>query len=493
VSTLPSPVKATAPTKDALSARQLVYVPLRDITRYARNPRKNAGAIPAVKASLKEFGWRQPIVLDKQKVIVIGDTRYQAACELADEAGDTEGTTTAPCLFADDLTPQQIQALRLVDNKTHEFAEWDNPLLQIELADLPKGYAPIAAAFTQEELQAIAETGSEPIAEEASEETPVPLFTNEQIIEAAFAYFRATGFPYRKLPLHVCMQEMNKLSSTEKEHLIRTDMAYHVADTYHPQRYHAAAEKMKSQYSAFCDDLLLRKALTLELQYGAIGDRAVNNLKFVHGTQPLSNFRPGFALYLYRKYAPPGATVLDTSTGYGGRLVGFLASGLPLYIGIDPNTATHAGNMTMVEALGMAARVELHNVPAEDVDPAAFKNRCQFAFTSPPYFAKEHYSDEATQSWIRYQTGEAWREGFLIPMMHLQHVALNADSYAVVNIADVTLRGKTYPLVEWTKGAALTAGFQFVTTEEFSLSRRFGAGQEEEVATEPVLIFKKPR
>jgi len=149
---------------------QIVQIPLRAIIRYARNPRKNAGAVPAVKASLKEFGWRQPIVLDTHHVIVIGDTRYQAACELADEAGDTDGTTTAPCLFADDLTTQQIQALRLVDNKTHELAQWDNPLLKIELEDLPLDWAPIAQSFTKEELGVIAQSvtvPAEPIADVA--------------------------------------------------------------------------------------------------------------------------------------------------------------------------------------------------------------------------------------------------------------------------------------------------------------------------------------
>ena len=332
----------------------------------------------------------------------------------------------------------------------------------------------------------------------APKEDDAPLFTSqgiysqEQIIDAAFTWFRANGFPYRNLAPHVSMQEINKLSQTEPDNLINTDMAYHVADTYHPHRFHAAAESMKSPYEAFMDDHLLRRAMRLCTESRTLSSRYFTELNIVSGTQAASNFRPGFASYLYRKYAPPNATVLDTSTGYGGRLVGFIASGLNgHYIGVDPNTETHAGNMRMAQELGFSDRVELHNLPAEDVPHEVVAGRCNFAFTSPPYFRKEHYSDEDTQSWVRYQTGDAWRDGFLVPMMALQYAALKSGSLAIVNIADVTIKNKRYPLADWTIDAGRTVGFEFVRREEFSLARRFGAGQDDEIATEPVLIFRK--
>lgn len=101
---------------------------LKDIKPYEKNPRKNDSAVDAVAASLKEFGWQQPIVIDKQGVIVAGHTRYKAAKKL--------GMTSAPCVVADDLTPEQIKAYRLADNKTNELAVWDFELLETELLDL---------------------------------------------------------------------------------------------------------------------------------------------------------------------------------------------------------------------------------------------------------------------------------------------------------------------------------------------------------------------
>jgi hypothetical protein len=213
----------------------------------------------------------------------------------------------------------------------------------------------------------------------------------------------------------------------------------------------------------------------------------------VSGTQSCSNFRPGFALYLYRKYCKPGAVVLDTSTGYGGRLVGFIASGMAgRYIGIDPNTLTHAANQKMAAALGFSDSVELHNQPAEDVDIELLRGRCDFAFTSPPYFCKEIYSAESTQSCNRYSTGEAWRVGFLLPMLHLQFAALKSGCTAIVNIADVQIGSTTYPLADWTRSAAKEVGFEYIRTDEFAVVRRMGAGMDDEVATEPVIVLVKP-
>ncbi|MBX3356501.1 MAG: ParB N-terminal domain-containing protein [Phycisphaeraceae bacterium] len=99
--------------------------PLTDITPYEANPRINDDAIDAVAASLKQFGFRQPIVVDVDGVIVCGHTRWKAAQKL--------GLEKAPVHVAKDLTPEQIRAYRIADNKTAELAEWNMDLLAIEL------------------------------------------------------------------------------------------------------------------------------------------------------------------------------------------------------------------------------------------------------------------------------------------------------------------------------------------------------------------------
>jgi len=95
---------------------------------YDKNPRRNDKAVEAVAKSIKEFGFRQPIVVDKDGVIVVGHTRYKAAQKL--------GLKTVPVHVAADLTPQQARAYRIADNRTNETAEWDVELLPIELGEL---------------------------------------------------------------------------------------------------------------------------------------------------------------------------------------------------------------------------------------------------------------------------------------------------------------------------------------------------------------------
>ena len=108
---------------------QIDLWPIDRVVPYDRNPRINDGpAVDAVAASLKEFGFRQPIVVDRDGVIVVGHTRWKAAKKL--------GLAQVPVHVAKDLTPEQAKAYRLADNKTNELAEWDKALLPLELADL---------------------------------------------------------------------------------------------------------------------------------------------------------------------------------------------------------------------------------------------------------------------------------------------------------------------------------------------------------------------
>ena len=99
-----------------------------EIKPYDKNPRKNDGAVDAVAASLREFGFRQPIVVDEAGVIIVGHTRYKAAQQL--------GLAKVPVHVAKDLTPEKIKAYRLADNQTGDIATWDYDLLPIELAEL---------------------------------------------------------------------------------------------------------------------------------------------------------------------------------------------------------------------------------------------------------------------------------------------------------------------------------------------------------------------
>ncbi len=121
-------------------------VPIEKIIPYARNPRRNEHAVAKVAGSIKEFGWQQPIVVDTDYVVIAGHTRLLAAQQL--------GMKEIPIKIADDLTPAQIKAYRIADNRTHEEAEWIDELLAIELNEIRDlGYDLDITGFDPDELE----------------------------------------------------------------------------------------------------------------------------------------------------------------------------------------------------------------------------------------------------------------------------------------------------------------------------------------------------
>ena len=107
---------------------KIIYKTLEELKPYEDNPRHNEQAVDAVANSIENFGFKVPIVIDKDNVIICGHTRYLASQQI--------GLEKVPCVIADDLTDEQIKAYRLVDNKVAELSDWDFSLLDKELAEL---------------------------------------------------------------------------------------------------------------------------------------------------------------------------------------------------------------------------------------------------------------------------------------------------------------------------------------------------------------------
>lgn len=108
---------------------------------YKKNPRQNESAIEGVKESIKAFGFQQPIVVDKKNTIIVGHTRYYASIDL--------DLSNVPVVVASKLTPKQVRAYRIADNKTNEFSEWDFDLLKTELKNIDE----LFTGFTDTEIE----------------------------------------------------------------------------------------------------------------------------------------------------------------------------------------------------------------------------------------------------------------------------------------------------------------------------------------------------
>ncbi len=111
---------------------EIKQVKLTAIKPYARNPRRNDASVDAVANSIRQFGFRAPIIADRDGVIIAGHTRFKAAKKL--------GLKTVPVIYAEDLTPEQAEAYRIADNAAGSSSEWDEDLLQEILAEIGDAY-----------------------------------------------------------------------------------------------------------------------------------------------------------------------------------------------------------------------------------------------------------------------------------------------------------------------------------------------------------------
>ena len=180
-------------------------IKISEITPYENNPRNNDEAVESVANSIKEFGFKQPIVLDRDNVIVIGHTRYKASILL--------GLEVVPCIFADDLSDDQIKALRLADNKTGEIATWDFEKLDLEIDSIELDLEPFGFEFEDEPEEIV--------------EDEVPDIPEEPISKYGEIY--RLGNHYLMCGDSTSKDDVNKLLNKAKVDLVCTDPPYNMA------------------------------------------------------------------------------------------------------------------------------------------------------------------------------------------------------------------------------------------------------------------------
>jgi hypothetical protein len=193
----------------------------------------------------------------------------------------------------------------------------------------------------------------------------------------------------------------------------------------------------------------------------------------------VSNFRPVAARDIYTTLGNAGA-VFDPCAGWGGRLLGAAAARCTRYVGVDASRRTVDG------LRGIAADVlypaDIRHGAAEDV--CVGEGWADIAFTSPPYFDAERYSDDPEQSWMRYPDYVAWRDGFLRGLLARMAQTVKPGGTVALNIADV----KKYPLV--LDSRAIASGMGLVPRPDIAYILSSIAGKGEKF--EPVLVFAKP-
>ena len=274
----------------------------------------------------------------------------------------------------------------------------------------------------------------------------------EDGVEIIFKYYREHGFPHytvREDEKYTHMKKLRKFDVNNifiDNQIIQTMHALRLAWNYFPHWVDVQCGSSKMPpIGYFNDDTMLkgiiRKTWIWQLNYGAnkfTENRFRQCLKLYQGSQGVSNFRPTAAKVIYEKFG--GDVVWDMSCGWGGRLLGFLASSnTKQYIGTEPSSKTYDGLLKIKKDFSyLRKQVNIYKLGSEEYKP--LKESLDLCFTSPPYFDTEKYSLESTQSFVKFPTKNKWVNGFLKKTIQNCYNGLKENKYMLINIANTPKR-----------------------------------------------------
>ena len=210
------------------------------------------------------------------------------------------------------------------------------------------------------------------------------------------------------------------------------------------------------------------------------------------GSSRCYNFRPATAKTIYELYGKDNCKVLDTSSGFGGRLLGFFtAKNTSEYVGIDPNTADSCNKFILYMGRYFTnKKAYVNKIGSEDFtieNYPKYENYFDISFTSPPYFSIERYSDDITQSHIKFNTYDLWVDGFYRNTIYNSCNALKLDGVFAVNISWVD------NIKEYTEEFLNDCGFYIIKEDKYLLRihpRESSYGSDKMSKYEPIWVAK---
>ena len=316
-----------------------------------------------------------------------------------------------------------------------------------------------------------------------------------EAVEYYFSYYREHGYPNYRLNDYNPQDELEKLIAVKDEDIITNSEAKQVMTGcgylwgYFPHWINVRPYSGGSLADNWGDDNKLRTLIEKNISWcvdhegGRWSENRIRqNAKVYLSKQSPSNFRPTVAKALYNKFGD-GGSVYDPCGGWGGRMFGFIASGCKEYVCCEPSTQTVNGLNELSKAhRSVGKQITVNPICQEDYTPEA--EHFDMAFTSPPYYDCERYSEEETQSYIRYKSLSKWVALFLEPLIYNAWVSLKWGGIFVLNIANVKTASR---LEEESLILAEMVGFKHIDTIKLALSSISGKG----VKYEPMFVFKK--
>jgi len=298
-------------------------------------------------------------------------------------------------------------------------------------------------------------------------------------VRDVFEHYRKGGFPHSPPQnIHAALAAIKRARPKVDDGVLPlSTVGIAALNGYHAHMIDVRCREKRTPREGFEDDEILRRAIRWRIRQGddlrPYG--IVKAIKMDRAVQAASNFRPVVVKALIERFN--AKSMIDPCAGFGGRLLGAAACGIR-YVGIDPCAKTVAANRRIIDDLG-AKNATIIQGCAEDVMP--FMGWApDLIFTSPPYFDVERYSDEPTQSYVRYPTMDTWLGGFFTPMIEASCRLLRSGGVFALNVPD--------DLVDAAMVCTVGHEMQHIETLMLPFNKRPYQG---EAKTEPVLVFQR--
>lgn len=450
---------------------QIIYKKVDELIPYENNPRKNDKAVDYVAKSIEQFGFKNPIIIDKNNVIVCGHTRLLACKKL--------NISEVPCILADDLTDEQIKAFRLADNKVSEFAEWDTELLDSEIADIVNvDMSDFGFDMDFSDIDNIIDDDTKNDDFFYFDKKEI----QEKISENWKKYESLDEFVDNIIDEPTAMYQFNRLCQGYRD-------GYNISLLFNKHRLTTEMVKSKDLFYGFNNDDKYKKSYARYIV--DVENKVVPRNQYykyigigTSGYQYVNEFPPYLARDIYKAYVKDGDKVLNPCAGWGGRLLGIASCMFNNieYVETDPQTQTFQGLQQLKKFLHLGENYKQFNLPFEELELQ--DNYFDFVFTSPPYFDTEHYSDEATQSYKKNNSYENWKNNFLFVMIDKIIKAMKKDAICILNVGN-----KRYTISDDIK-SYLKSKYN-ITTENLDYSLDNSSENAIRMSDEDFLMFKK--
>ena len=321
----------------------------------------------------------------------------------------------------------------------------------------------------------------------------------ERLVEWLFNLIRSRD---NAVPLHMWSDDMfNKIVSSLCD--IDTNVTYqdgayslnnmgaNILTQFFPEILDVVKSGKASPRDFFKDDKRLLGYCKTVLKYCTSPLEMFKMMSF-RGSSRCYNFRPATAKALYELYGKENSKVLDTSSGFGGRLLGFFtAKNTAEYVGIDPNTADSCNKFILYMSRYFTnKKAYVNKIGSEDFtieNYPQYENYFDISFTSPPYFNIERYSDDITQSHVKFNTYDAWVDGFYRNTIYNSCNSLKLDGVFAVNISWVD------NIKEYTEEFLNDCGFYIIKEDKYLLRihpRESSYGSDKMSKYEPIWVAK---